>query len=703
MRVLLTRPEPESAALAERLKQDGIDSVTAPLLEIVPRDPGPLPVPIEDVQALLVTSANAAARLPSVTDRRDLRVLCVGEATAEAVRVQGFAAVDSADGAIEELTALALGTLDPKAGPVLHLAGETVAGDLAGMLRLGGFEAHRLVVYEARPAEALAPRAVAELKRGRLDAVLFFSPRTAETFVRLVNAAGLAGKLGDVAAVAISDKAADACRTLPWRDIIVAASPDLPGMLAALAQMEKATKIEKAQAKPVDGSMSEQDKNQKDKAAPKAESAKPESAKADVAKPAEPKASPAGAAGAKPEEKKPDPQKPGSPSAAASPAAGPRRSRAKLYAYGVLTLAVLGVVAFGTLPLWRPAVQPYLSQIGIILPDLTPATAEDGRLASLADRVATLENAPRPDAGAAPDALNALRQALEARITQVEDRQNALSEEIRLVREMLAGEGNGNAVALPSQPSPEIIERLTKLEAEAQALADAQAGLDVEALRGRVSALETRQAEMPRTDPQEVSRLREDLGALKQSLSEIEVGAGQREALVLAAAQLAGPLQQGLPYEIELAALQRTADADPLVAEIAAQLKPRAGGGVPTLATLRQRFPDVAGAAVRAARVGESDSVVGQTLNRIAGLVSLRRIGSVEGETPEARIARAEAAVSAGDLAAAVAELDGLPADAAAVVADWRADAEARLAADRALTRLRDHLLAGLAQPAAKP
>ncbi|MCH2396098.1 uroporphyrinogen-III synthase [Oceanibaculum sp.] len=694
MRVLLTRPEPESAALAERLKQDGIDSVTAPLLEIVPRDPGPLPVPIEEVQALLVTSANAAARLPSVTDRRDLRVLCVGEATAEAVRAQGFAAVDSADGAIEELTALALGTLDPKAGPVLHLAGETVAGDLAGMLRLAGFEAHRLVVYEARPAEALAPRAMAELKRGRLDAVLFFSPRTAETFVRLVNAAGLEEKLGDVAAVAISDKAADACRTLPWRDVIVAASPDLPGMLATLAQMEKATKIENAQAKPVDGSMSEQDKNQKDKAAPKPESAKP----------AEPKASPAGAAGAKPEEKKPDPQKPGSPSAAASsPATKPRRSRAKLYGYGVLTLAVLGVVAFGTLPLWRPAVQPYLSQIGIILPDLTPATAEDGRLASLADRVATLENAPRPDAGAAPDALNALRQALEARITQVEDRQNALSEEIRLVREMLAGEGTGNAVALPSQPSPEIIERLTKLEAEARALTDAQAGLDVEALRGRVSALETRQAEMPRTDPQEVSRLREDLGALKQSLSEIEAGAGQREALVLAAAQLAGPLQQGLPYEIELAALQRTADADPLVVEIAAQLKPRAGAGVPTLATLRQRFPDVAGAAVRAARVGESDSVVGQTLNRIAGLVSLRRIGSVEGETPEARIARAEAAVSAGDLAAAIAELDGLPADAAAVVADWRADAEARLAADRALTRLRDHLLAGLAQPAAKP
>ena len=696
MRVLLTRPEPDSTALAERLKQDGIDSVIAPLLEIVPRDPSPPPVPMDTVQALLVTSANAAGRLAAVTERRDLRVLCVGAATAEAARAQGFEAVESADGAIEELTALALGTLDPQAGPVLHLSGETVAGDLAGMLRLAGFEAHRLVVYEARPVESLGPRAVADLRRGRLDAVLFFSPRTAETFVRLAGAAGLAGKLGGVAAVAISDKAADACRTLPWRDIVVAASPDLPAMMMALTQL--ATGL----AKPVGGSMSEQDKNQKDKAAPKPESAKP----------AEAKASPAGAAGAKPEEKKPEPRKPEGSSAAASPAA-PRRGRAKLYGYGALALAVLAIVAFGTLPLWRPAVQPYLAQIGITLPDLTPATAEDGRLAGLADRVAALENAPRAAEAAgvapdAPDALDALRQTLEARIAQIEERQNALSEEIRLVREILAGEGAGSAAAAQlAPPATEITDRLAKLEIQAQQLAEAQAGLDVGALRGSLTALETRLAEMPRTDPQEVSRLREDLGALKKSLSDVESGAGQREALVLAAAQLAGPLQQGLAYEIELAALRRTAGSDALVTEIAAQLQPHAAHGVPTVEALRQRFPDVAAGAVRAARVGESDSVVGQTLNRIAGLVSLRRIGQVEGEDAEARIARAEMAVARGDLAAALAELEELPADAAAALADWQADAEARLLADRALARLRDRVLAGLtpaaAQPAAKP
>ncbi|WP_430435988.1 uroporphyrinogen-III synthase [Oceanibaculum nanhaiense] len=695
MRVLLTRPEPDSTALAARLKNDGIDSVIAPLLEIVPRDPGPPPVPMDSVQALLVTSANAAERLPSVTERRDVRVLCVGAATAEAARAQGFDSVESADGAIEELTALALGTLDPKAGPVLHLSGETVAGDLAGMLRLAGFEAHRLVVYEARPAEALPPRVLAELRRGRLDAVLFFSPRTAETFVRLVKSAGLAGQLDSVAAVAISDKAADACRTLPWRSVLVAASPDLPGMMAALTQMAT------AQAKPVDGAMSEQDKDQKAK--PKPESAKPGAAKPESAKPAESpavsKASSASAAGAKPADRKPE----GPSAASASSAAAPRRSRAKLYGYGVLALVVLAIVAFGTLPLWRPTVQPYLSQIGITLPDLTPASAEDQRLTALTERVAALEATPR-QADTAPQELADLRTALEARITGLEERQTALSEEIQLVREMLAGEGTTSSAAAPSAlPAPEIMDRLEKLEQQAQALAQAQAGLDGEALRGRVAALETRLADMPRTDPQEMSRLREDLGALKQSLSEIEAGAGEREALVLAAAQLAGPLQQGLSYEIELAALKRTAGADPLVAEIAVQLQPYAAQGVPTLEALRQRFPDVAGEAVRAARVGESDSVVGQTLNRIAGLVSLRRVGQVEGDTAEARIARAEAALARGDLAAVLADLEGLPTDAATVVAGWRADAEARLAADKALARLRDHLLAGLTQPAAQP
>lgn len=695
MRVLLTRPEPDSTALAERLKTDGIDSVIAPLLEIVPRDPGPLPVPMDTVQALLVTSANAAERLASVTERRDVRVLCVGEATADAVRAQGFAAVESADGAIEELTALALGTLDAKAGPVLHLSGEAVAGDLTGMLRLAGFEAHRLVVYEARPVEALGPRAVAELRRGRLDAVLFFSPRTAETFVSLVNAADLAGKLSGVAAIAISDKAADACRSLPWRNVLVAASPDLPGMVAALTQLETAL------AKPVDGSMSEQDKNQQDKAAPKP-------AKEEAVKTADTKPSAASAAGAKADPKKPEIKQP-----ASKPPAAPRRSRAKLYGYGVLALVVLAIVAVGTLPLWRPAVQPYLSQIGITLPDLTPASAEDQRLAALSERVTALEAAPR-QAGAAPQELADLRAALEARIASLEERQTALSEEIQIVREMLAGEGTASSAASPAappvasptqpaQPSPEIVARLEKLEAEAQALTEAQAALNIGALRDSVAALESRLDDVPRADPQELSRLHEDIGALRQSLTAVEAGAGQREALVLAAAQLAGPLQQGLPYEIELAALRRTADSDPLVAELAAQLQPHAARGVPTLEALRQRFPDVAGAAVRAARVGESDSVVGQTLNRIAGLVSLRRVGQVEGEDAEARIARAEAAAAQGDLAVAVAELDGLPDDAAAVVAEWRADAEARLAAERALARLRDHLLAGLSQPAAKP
>jgi uroporphyrinogen-III synthase len=695
MRVLLTRPEPDSTALAERLKKHGIDidSVIAPLLEIVPRDPGPLPVPMDSVQALLVTSANAAERLASVTERRDVRVLCVGEATADAARAQGFAAVESADGAIEELTALALGTLDAKAGPVLHLSGEAVAGDLAGMLRLAGFEAHRLVVYEARPVEALGPRAVAELRRGRLDAVLFFSPRTAETFVSLVNAADLAGKLSGVAAIAISDKAADACRSLPWRSVLVAASPDLPGMVAALTQLETAL------AKPVDGSMSEQDKNQQEKAAPKP-------VKEEAAKTADTKPSAASAAGAKADPKKPEMKQPGSQQPASKPPAAPRRSRAKLYGYGVLALAVLAIVAFGTLPLWRPAVQPYLSQIGITLPDLTPASAEDQRLAALSERVTALEAAPR-QAGAAPQELADLRAALDARIARLEERQTALSEEIQLVREMLAGEGMASSATapatMPAQPSPEIVARLEKLEAEARALSEAQAALNIGALRDSVAALESRLDDVPRADPQALSRLHEDIGALRQSLAAVEAGAGQREALVLAAAQLAGPLQQGLPYEIELAALRRTAGSDPLVAELAAQLQPRAARGVPTIESLRQRFPDVAGAAVRAARVGESDSVVGQTLNRIAGLVSLRRIGQVEGEDAEARIARAEAATAQGDLAAAVAELDGLPADTATAVAEWRADAEARLAAERALARLRDHLLAGLSQPAAKP
>lgn len=706
MRVLLTRPKPESDALARQLAGSGYECRVEPMLDIVPRDPGPLPVGMAEVQALLVTSANGATRLPVLTERRDLPVLAVGDATAAVVRALGFSRVSSANGTVDDLAALAIRTLDPAQGPLLHAAGETVAGDMAGTLQAAGFTLHRVTLYEARPATEISPGTAAALKRGRLDAVLFFSPRTAETFVTLARKAGLASAFSRLTAVAISEAAAAPCRALPWRSVIIAATPTQDGIVAALDTLNQHDDTPQPQS--TDKAMTDASDGKKTPTA--AQPAKP-----GAANPKPGAASTAGSASAasasstastRPDVK-PDTKpgaKPEAPASARPAPAAPRKSRAKLYGYGLVAVILLGIIAFGTLPLWRPAVQPYLGQIGITLPNLA-AAEDDSRIAPLADRIAALEQrAAQPATSPAPQATDqAVQQiaALEARIVTLEERQTALSDEIRLVREMLAGE----AGAAVGDTGP-LNERLSALEAETRRLSEA-AGQDagqsaaLDEMRSRQRALETALADLPRTDPAEIGRLREEIGVLRDGVARAAALDGRREALMLAVAQIATPVQQGTGYETEMAALTRLAGDEPAMTEPLSVLRGHAATGAPTLAVLRDRFPEAAAAAVRADRAGESQSVLGETLNRIAGLVSLRRTGQVEGETVEARTARAEEALDRNDLPAAITEMAALDGPAGEAIAGWLAEARARLAVDTALTSLRSHAVAALSQPKA--
>ncbi|MBU2091911.1 MAG: uroporphyrinogen-III synthase [Alphaproteobacteria bacterium] len=717
MRILLTRPKPESDALARQLAGSGFECRVEPMLDIVPLDPGPLPVEMAAVQAILVTSANGATRLPALTERRDVPVLAVGDATAAAVRALGFSSVSSANGAVDDLAALAIKTLDPAQGPLLHAAGETVAGDMAGTLQAAGFTLHRVTLYEARPAMEISPGTAAALKRGRLDAILFFSPRTAETFVTLAREAGLASAFSRLTAVAISEAAAAPCRALPWHSVIIAATPTQDGIVAALGTFNQHDQAKGgADATPPQADDTPQPQST-DKAMTDASDGKKTPPAAQPAKPgtASPKpgaastagstsaASASSTAGTRPETK-PD-AKPEAPASARPAPAAPRKSRAKLYGYGLVAVILLGIIAFGTLPLWRPAVQPYLGQIGITLPNLA-AAEDDSRIAPLADRIAALEQraaqaaTPPTDAPANDQAAQQIA-ALEARIVTLEERQTALSDEIRLVREMLAGE----AGAAIGDTGP-LNERLSALEAETRRLSEA-AGQDngqsaaLDEMRGRQRALETALADLPRTDPAEIGRLREEIGVLRDGVARAAALDGRREALMLAVAHIATPVQQGTGYETEMAALTRLAGEEPAMTEPLSVLRDHAATGVPTLAVLRTHFPEAAAAAVRADRAGESQSVLGETLNRIAGLVSLRRTGQVEGETVEARTARAEEALDRNDLPAAITEMAALDGPAGEAIAGWLADARARLAVDTALTSLRSHAVAALSQPKA--
>lgn len=241
-RVLVTRPQEDAASVAGALRQRGFDPVIEPLMTIEPTD-AEVPA-LDGCRALLLTSANGVRAFAAKSDRRDLAVFAVGPATASTAREAGFTEIDQAAGDVTALAARVRAVLTPGDGWLLHVAGATVAGDLAGQLGEAGFRVNRVALYRAVAAEALSEPTVEAIRAGAIGHVLLFSPRTAEIFVDLIRRAKLDQPIRSVTALCLSQAVADAA-ALPFAARRIAATPDQAALLMLLPV---------AAAKPASGS-----------------------------------------------------------------------------------------------------------------------------------------------------------------------------------------------------------------------------------------------------------------------------------------------------------------------------------------------------------------------------------------------------------------------------------------------------------------
>ncbi len=234
-RALVTRPRTEAGELSDALTARGIEAIIEPMLDIEYRN---APAPdLSGVQAILCTSANGVRALARASAVRMVPLFAVGDATAARARAEGFARVESAAGAVADLARLVRERLDPAAGRLLHVAGDAVAGDLAGELSAAGFAIERAVLYEARPAAGLTAATACALAAGRVDFALFFSPRTAAVFARLAERAGLVAATSRITAISISAAADAALTPLAFRERHIAERPEQGGLLAALDRL----------------------------------------------------------------------------------------------------------------------------------------------------------------------------------------------------------------------------------------------------------------------------------------------------------------------------------------------------------------------------------------------------------------------------------------------------------------------------------
>lgn len=220
---------------------------------------------------------------------------------------------------------------------------------------------------------------------------------------------------------------------------------------------------------------------------------------------------------------------------------------------------------------------------------------------------------------------------------------------------------------------------------------------NLDALTAQVAELETRLAALEARPVGESGVSAGEIAALRNALSEQQAASAQLTADIEAmAAQQAAGLANAETEALEAAraakaqaarqTLSVARDTGVGFAEVLADLEdvPQvvvdASDGIPTAESLQEPFADLARDALAKARseTAADGSAGGRLAAFLQAQVGARSVEPQEGDSPDAVLSRAEAAVRSGDFGAAVAEISALPEGAQAVLADWSARAQTR-------------------------
>lgn len=231
-RVLITRPRADAGEVVAELEGRGYEAILEPLMDIRFFD-GPEPS-LGDVAGLIFTSANGVRAFARRSLVRDILAFAVGDATARTASDAGFRRVRSAGGDVDSLVGLVMQEVVPQDGQLLHVAGSAIAGDLAGVLSASGYDIKRLTLYEAVTVEELSTRTLERFQDGEIDIVLLFSPRTARTFVKLIEKARLTDLCRSMSAICLSNAVAAEIAGLPLSCTRIAREPTLKALLAGM-------------------------------------------------------------------------------------------------------------------------------------------------------------------------------------------------------------------------------------------------------------------------------------------------------------------------------------------------------------------------------------------------------------------------------------------------------------------------------------
>ncbi len=258
-RIVITRAAVQSEALARELSARGAIPVVLPLVSFAdPEDFAPLDAAIAGIQRfdwIILTSAQAVRALAKrgkevmrslMYSESELRIACVGPATAEAARQAGLpveyvAVTHTGAGLAEELGNRLQGAR------VLLPRSDRANQDLPQALKRHGAQVTEVIAYRTlRPTE-VDRRNLAQIGDGAADAVLFFSPSAVQHFAELFGGEQLRALQDKLAITAVGPVTANALRGAGVRRIVLAKETTTTAVVEAL-EHHYAENVKRAQA-----------------------------------------------------------------------------------------------------------------------------------------------------------------------------------------------------------------------------------------------------------------------------------------------------------------------------------------------------------------------------------------------------------------------------------------------------------------------
>ena len=429
---------------------------------------------------------------------------------------------------------------------------------------------------------------------------------------------------------------------------------------------------------------------------PKAASAGPTSSSASVAKPGD--ATPADAKAAEAAKASMGASATGpkmSDTASATPSPGPVQGRSG--AGAVLTAGFVGGLLGTVLAIGLPRMLPFPPERGV-----------EDRIAAMERQVASLPKGPSPldsrvsalESGLkqAGDDARAAKAAAEAASREAANRPAGTQgpdQEARSGLQALSAQVRDNTAKTGATTAAldtlgrTTSDRFTAMAKDAETLATHVKSLqaDVAALRTGSATLDTRMGEADKR----LASLTEGLGRVSTDLAKLSPAAIQAGLRVVVSGRLDDALRSGAPLGPAISALAKLgADAPSL-----APLRPFADSAAPSPAGLAAEFRPLA-TALTTEPARPDDTWLDKGRRVLGKVVTVQPVGDGSGEDVPSLVSRIDASLSRGDVAAAKAAFDKLPADKKSQVSAFGEKLANRAAAEEASRRIGAQSLATL-------